>query len=165
MSGLLLEGAGQDDLEALVEIEGASYSHPWSRRNFADELSGEHGTFLVLREAAVRAAGDRGLRAYCAFRVVAGEMHLMNLTVAPGARGRGLGRLLLGFALDLGARRGAQACLLEVRESNEGALALYRTAGFVDAGRRKDYYNHPREDALLLLRPLPGEALPGPKEP
>ncbi|HEY6548791.1 MAG TPA: ribosomal protein S18-alanine N-acetyltransferase [Vicinamibacteria bacterium] len=162
MKGLVLESAGPGDLDALLEIERTSYSHPWTRRNFEGELAVEQGTFLVLREAANRESTDGGLRGYCAFRVVAGEMHLMNLTVAPGGRRQGLGRLLLRLVLDLGARREARACHLEVREGNTAALGLYRTSGFVEAGRRKGYYNQPREDALMLQRDLlPG----GRKEP
>jgi ribosomal-protein-alanine N-acetyltransferase len=152
--GLFVEEVEQDDLPVLLEIERVSYSHPWTRRNFEGEVQRPGGLFLVLREAAARAERDRGLRAYGAFRMVAGEMHLMNLTIAPPEQGRGLGRFLLGLVLDLAARRGCNVALLEVRASNARALALYRTAGFVETGRRVGYYNHPREDALLLERPL-----------
>jgi ribosomal-protein-alanine N-acetyltransferase len=154
VSGLFVESAVAEDLPVLLEIERSSYSHPWTRRNFDGELQTQGGPFLVLREAAARQEPGRGLRAYCAFRVVAGEMHLMNLTVAPPVQGRGLGRFLLGLVLDLAARRGCAIALLEVRESNAKAMALYRAAGFVERGRRPGYYNHPREDALLLERPL-----------
>jgi ribosomal-protein-alanine N-acetyltransferase len=84
--------------------------------------------------------------------VVADEMHLMNLTVAPAHRGQGLGRFLLDLALTLAARRGGETAWLEVRDGNAAALALYRTAGFEVAGRRPGYYSRPREDALLLRR-------------
>jgi ribosomal-protein-alanine N-acetyltransferase len=154
VSGLVVERAEADDLPVMLEIERASYSHPWTPRNFEGELRSEHGVFLVLREAAAAHDQDRGVRAYCAFRVVAGEMHLMNLTVGSDQRRRGTGRFLLGLVLDLGKRRGASACFLEVRESNAAALGLYRTAGFEEAGRRKGYYRQPREDALLLRRAL-----------
>jgi ribosomal-protein-alanine N-acetyltransferase len=149
-----VEAAAPLDLPALLEIERASYSHPWTRRNFEGELGVSSGLFVVVREAALAGAGDRGLRAYCAFRIAADEMHLMNLTVAPPAQGRGLGRFLLGLVLDLAARRGCRTALLEVREGNARALGLYRTAGFSLQGRRPAYYSHPREDALLLVRSL-----------
>lgn len=149
-----MEAAVPPDLPVLLEIERVSYSHPWTRRNFDGELQAQGGLFLVLREAARAGEEDRGLLAYCAFRMVADEMHLMNLTVAPREQGRGLGRFLLDLALDLAARRGCATALLEVREGNTRAVALYRTAGFLETGRRPGYYNHPREDALLLARPL-----------
>jgi ribosomal-protein-alanine N-acetyltransferase len=156
VSGLYVEEAEAQDVPILLEIERSSYSHPWTRRNFEGELRAPQSLFLVVREAAGKAAAaaDRGVRAYCAFRMVVDEMHLMNLTVSPRAQGRGLGRFLLGLALGLAARRGSKTALLEVRESNARALALYRAAGFSLQGRRPGYYNHPREDALLLGRPL-----------
>jgi ribosomal-protein-alanine N-acetyltransferase len=148
---LAAEAATPEDVEALLEIERRSYSHPWTRRNFEGELgAGKRGAFVVLREPAAAAVADRGLRAYCAFQVVAGEMHLLNLTVAPERRRQGLGRFLLGLALDLAARRGAREAFLEVRESNEPARALYRSAGFKEAGYRRGYYREPTEDAVVL---------------
>jgi [ribosomal protein S18]-alanine N-acetyltransferase len=131
------------------------YSHPWTRRNFEGELkAGDRGLFLVVREPAAAAGADRGLRAYCAFQVVAGEMHVMNLTVSPESRRRGLGRFLLRLALDLAARRGAHEAFLEVRDGNAPARALYRGAGFTEAGRRRGYYHKPPEDAVILRRGL-----------
>lgn len=155
MSGLVVEAATAEDLEALLELERRSYSHPWTQRNFEGELAARgHGLLLVVREALAAGASDRGLRAYCALQVVAGEMHVLNLTVAPESRLSGLGRFLLGLALDLARRRGARAAFLEVREGNAPARALYGAAGFSEAGRRRGYYHRPAEDALLLRRDL-----------
>jgi len=159
VTGLFVERARTADLEDLLALEERAYSHPWTRRNFEGELASPHAVVLVLR------AGGGGLRGYCAFRVVAGEMHLMNLTVDPEVRRRGLGRFLLDLALDLAGRRGAEASFLEVRAGNREAAGLYRTAGFAEVGRRKDYYNRPREDALLLRRPLAGGLSGSAKEP
>jgi ribosomal-protein-alanine N-acetyltransferase len=155
VTGLYVERAAPADLMALLEVERASYSHPWTRRNFEGELAAvERGMLLVLREGGGQGAPDRGLRAYCAFQVVAGEMHILNLTVAGAERRRGRGRFLLRLALDLAAARGASAAFLEVRAGNAPALALYRAVGFVEAGRRKEYYRRPTEDAVLLRRGL-----------
>ena len=78
----------------------------------------------------------------------------MNLAIVPESRRRGLGSFLLRLAMDLAARRGAREAFLEVREGNLAARALYRSAGFTEAGRRSGYYTRPSEDALLLRRPL-----------
>lgn len=148
---LFVDVASAADLPALLELENRSYSHPWTRRNFEGELAaGQRSVFVVLRAASWASAPDRGLRGYCVFQVVAGEMHIMNLTVAPEGRGQGLGRFLLRLAKDLAARRGAREAFLEVRESNLAARALYRSAGFSEVGRRPGYYTRPQEDALLL---------------
>jgi ribosomal-protein-alanine N-acetyltransferase len=80
---------------------------------------------------------------------VADELHLHDICVAPEFRGRGTGRRLLAAFLD--AEHGE--AVLEVRASNAPAIALYRSAGFVVAGCRLDYYDLPREDALVMVRP------------
>ncbi len=152
---LIVEAATRADLVALLDLERRSYSHPWTRASFEGELAAtERGRLLVLREPGARADLERGIRGYCALQVFAGEMHLMNLAVAPEWRKRGLGRFLLRLAKDLGARRGAREAWLEVRAGNLPALALYRSLGFTEVGRRLGYYTRPREDALLLRAPL-----------
>jgi [ribosomal protein S18]-alanine N-acetyltransferase len=154
---LVVEAATRDDLDALITLEQRSYSHPWTRANFEGELdASERGMLLLLREAASRADPERGIRGYCALQVYAGEMHLLNLAVAPEWRTRGLGRFLLRLARDLGARRGAREAWLEVRAGNGPAIALYESQGFREAGRRRGYYSRPREDALLLRAALGG---------
>ena len=92
----------------------------------------------------------RGLVAYCSFQTVVDEMHIHNLAVAPEVQGRGLGRRLLDLALGIGARRGAERALLEVRQSNWAAQRLYRSLGFQGVAVRRGYYTHPSEDALIL---------------
>jgi ribosomal-protein-alanine N-acetyltransferase len=83
-------------------------------------------------------------------------MHILNVAVAPGWRRRGIARWLLGFALAQAARAGAGRALLEVRESNAPARALYANMGFVHLGLRRDYYTEPLENAVVLaLDPLP----------
>ena len=87
----------------------------------------------------------------------ADECEILDIAVDPAARRNGLGARLLAAALAAAATRGARRCFLEVRASNAGAQAFYRAAGFVEDGRRKDYYRsgQGREDALLMSRGLP----------
>ena len=154
---LVVEAATRDDLDALIDLERRSYGHPWTRANFEGELAiGEQGWLLVLREAAACSDPERGIRGYCALQVYAGEMHILNLAVAPEWRRRGLGRFLLRLARDMGVRRGASEAFLEVRDGNLPALALYLSQGFTEVGRRPGYYSRPREDALLLRASLGG---------
>lgn len=148
---LFVDEAGLADVEALTALERLCYTHPWSSHHFRDELGSERaGAVLVLR--APFAAGDpgRGIRAYCAFRLVFDELHVLNLAVAPEYRRQGHGRWLLELALRIGAGRGARRALLEARRSNEEALALYRTMGFEVVSIRRNYYESPREDAIVL---------------
>lgn len=154
---LALERASLLDLEALVELERRCHSHPWSARNFREELGdAARGSVIVLRTPFRPTDSARGIVGYCAYKVVAGEMHLLNLAVAPEHRRGGLGGFLLARALDQGARRGAERAFLEVRFGNREAQALYERFGFVVVAVRRDYYADPREDALVLARKSPG---------
>lgn len=149
-----LEAATLDDLAALVALESRCHTHPWSEGGLRDAIvpvAGE-GTILVLRGPWTASDAGRGIRAYCAFQVVAGEAHIHNLAVAPEIRRHGLARRLLGLALQTAARKGARVVHLEVRASNAAARALYRAMGFRDVGQRAAYYSAPVEDAVLLSR-------------
>ena len=88
------------------------------------------------------------------FAIVVDEAEIANLAVEPAARRSGAGRLLLDSALGEAAARGVRTVYLEVRESNEAARSLYASRGFDEIGRRRAYYAHPREDALVLRRRL-----------
>jgi len=104
----------------------------------------------VVRAPAPRGDPDRGVVAYCAFRILADEMEVLGLAVAPASRRQGLGRWLLRLALSRGGREGAGSAFLEVRPSNEPAIHLYRAVGFRERARRPGYYRAPDEDALVL---------------
>lgn len=150
---LALDPAAEQDLPLLLEIEEQSYSNPWTPRNFLDVLGGgTSARVLVLRTPDT--TGSR-VAAYCCYALAADELHVHNLTVAPGLRRRGLGRRLLALILDMAARRGARLAVLEVRETNRAARALYARLGFGEIGRRRAYYSRPLEDALVLGRRLP----------
>jgi ribosomal-protein-alanine N-acetyltransferase len=150
---LVVEAANEEDALALAALEERCYTHPWTVRHFQEEIARPgRGRVVVLRDVRAASEEGRGIRAYCAFQVVADEMHLLNLAVAPEWRGRGWARWLLRLALALGGGRGARRALLEVRRSNQAALAVYRHAGFREVAERRNYYTRPQEDALVLER-------------
>jgi len=155
---LVLEAAEEEDVPALVDLEARCHTHPWNARSFREEVEDlSRGQVLVVRSPARRAEPARGIVAYCVYRVVAGEMHLVNLAVAPEERRQGLASFLLARALRQGRRRGAERVFLEVRRGNRAAQALYERFGFRSVSVRRDYYSDPREDALVLTRPVAGE--------
>jgi ribosomal-protein-alanine N-acetyltransferase len=147
---LFLRRATPGDLAALVALELEASRHPWNEAQVAGELS------RPAPDSVLALDGHAGVRAWCAFRLVVGELQILNLAVHPAERRRGFGRLLLDAALRAGARAGASRALLEVRAGNAAARQLYAAFGFVPLGLRKDYYSLPREDALVLARAIDG---------
>jgi ribosomal-protein-alanine N-acetyltransferase len=100
------------------------------------------------------ATGGDEIAGAVASRHIVDEAEILNLAVARAWRRRGIGRWLIETILDRAASAGVRRVFLEVRESNAGACAFYRCLGFVEIGRRRGYYSHPVEDALLLSRTL-----------
>jgi len=137
----LMTGA---DLGTVSAIEEAIYPYPWSRGNFSDSLAAGYHCWIV--ECAGEVAG------YAVVMVAADEAHLLNLSVAARWQRRGIGREALRFALKLARECGAEKILLEVRPSNDAAIALYESAGFAEIARRRGYYpaGDAREDAVVM---------------
>lgn len=142
----------QADLVAVLVSEQASYPYPWSRRIFRDCL--RVGYCCLVAEVNGRVQGH-GI-----MLVSTGEAHILNICVHPGIRRQGIAHALLDELMGIAHRADAQAAYLEVRPSNEGAIALYRGAGFRVVGRREDYYPAAfgREDALVMARALHARA-------
>ena len=138
----------ESDLEEVMAIERAIYSHPWTRGNFVDSLNAGYEC-RCLRLGAE-------LLGYFVVMVAAQEAHLLNLSIDAGHQRRGLGSGLLRDAADLARRLGARNVFLEVRPSNRGAQALYTRFGFRKIGTRRGYYpaQAGREDAIVLTLPL-----------
>lgn len=146
-----VERAGAQDVPALAALEAACFSHPWTAAQLSAEIaSGPQGEVLVLRGPGKRSGGRPRLGAYCAYRVVVDEMHVMNMAVASACRRQGLGRFLLRLSMRRAARAGARVALLDVRKGNRAALALYESLGFARIGVRRGYYRDPVEDAFVL---------------
>ena len=134
----------ESDLDPILEIEAASFSTPWSRSMFLNELkSNPYSNLFVAREHGT-------LIGYVCFWVVFDELHLLNLSVHPDFRRRGFGEKLARFVLQFGRAKGAQKASLEVRAGNLPAIGLYEKTGFKVAAIRPGYYREPREDALIM---------------
>jgi ribosomal-protein-alanine N-acetyltransferase len=134
------------DLDELLVIENAAYSHPWTRGNFLDSLYNGYETW-VLRDGFGKLAG------YFLLMLAVDEAHLLNITVRRDLYGNGVGRLQLDKAVEICRDNGMTSILLEVRPSNPRAVAVYARYGFVQIGRRKGYYpaaNGGREDAIVM---------------
>ena len=134
------------DVEEVTAIEADAYPFPWTRGNFLDSLGSGYDAW-TLREPDARLAG------YFLLMHAVDETHLLNITVRPDLQGQGLGRLLLNKVIDLARRADMHSVLLEVRPSNQHALAVYHHVGFEQIGVRKNYYpaaGATREDAIVM---------------
>lgn len=138
-----------DDLDAVLPIEEASHSHPWSRGNFADSITA--GFYMPCLWQEQRLLG------YLVAMPGVDEAHLLNITVAPACRGMGLGQLLL-HALEFWAlKQQATQLWLEVRQSNARAQDVYVAAGYQTIAVRKHYYpldGQQREHAIVMCKSL-----------
>ena len=121
-----------DDLEALVDLEALTFPEdPWTPFMLADELMSPASRYWIAADESGAPIGYGGVK------VGGDQADVMTIGVAPHARGRGAG-----------------AAILDVRPSNEGAIALYNSRGFVEIGRRPRYFRNPVEEAVEMRAPL-----------
>lgn len=136
-----------DHLEELEKLERICFSRPWSRKMLAEELENQCAAFLVAEDSVSgRVLGYAGLM------VVADEGYITNVAVFPEYRRQGIAAQILQVFLQFAEANRLAFLTLEVRPSNAAAIALYQGFGFEEVGRRKNYYDLPKEDALILTR-------------
>ena len=125
--------------------ERSCFSTPWTETAFLDTLHCDYAFFYV-----AEADGERvGI---CGCRDLSGEGEISNVSVAAAYRRQGIASALLTQILEEGKRRGIQAYTLEVRCSNRSAIGLYQSFGFQLEGIRKNFYEKPREDGLIMWK-------------
>ena len=134
-----------DQIDAVLAIEQASFTNPWTRDMYVAEQENRGVSFCYLAQDT-----SGSIVGFCSFWHVLNELHINNLAVLPGFRRGGVASALLAHVLREGARLGARRATLEVRRSNEPARTLYERFGFMVAGVRRAYYTKPVEDALVL---------------
>ena len=140
---MLIRRMTLEDIPAVVEIEKQCFSLPWSEKSFEDSITREDTIFLVC-ETEDAIAGYMGL--YLSFD----EASVTNVAVSPNLRKQGCGEALVTKAKEAAKEAGAECVFLEVRQSNEPALSLYKKKGFEEIGIRKKFYEHPVEDAIIM---------------
>jgi len=145
MGRLKIRGMTCNDVDAVCEIEKASFSVPWSREIFVETLDNEDNEFYV-------AEADSEIAGYINLWYVLDEVTVANIAVAKDFRRKGIGGALMEYALDIAREKGMSAATLEVRQSNYPAIKLYESFGFESAGIRPDYYEKPREGAVIMWK-------------
>ena len=135
--------AAEEDISGIVEIEKRCFADPWSENAFRSSFKANTDIFVL--------EGDGKIGGFAVFdRTLGIEAELHNIAVDPQLRGRGLSRLLMDALVDSAKRNGVGRIMLEVRASNEAAIALYTKYGFEMVGVRPGYYRNPTENAILM---------------
>ena len=142
-----------EHLDRLEQLERICFSRPWSKKMLAEELDNQCAAFLVAVEPETeKAVGYAGLL------VVADEGYITNVAVDPSCRRQGVAAQLLQVFDNFAKGNHLAFLTLEVRPSNAAAIALYEGFGFREVGRRRNYYDLPKEDALILTKYYTEEA-------
>ncbi len=147
-SDLIFSPLRPQHIDQMEQIEIECFSVPWSREALEEELENPYAHYVVCTDGAGNVLG------YIGSRIVLDSADITNVAVRPQYRRRGIARQLVGRMLEQMAEKGVTGVLLEVRESNLPAQNCYAQAGFTVVGRRKNYYELPKEDALLMGRVL-----------
>ncbi|AAW84994.1 ribosomal protein S18-alanine N-acetyltransferase [Aliivibrio fischeri] len=139
-----IQTTSESHLDDIWRIERAAHSHPWAESMIRelDSRCAQHRVMLV----------DEQVVGYFYAQNVVGEVTLLNIAIDPAHQGKGFGRKLTEFFIDMCMEQKAESAWLEVRESNTKAISLYESEGFNEVTRRHDYYptNNGKEDAIIM---------------
>ena len=135
-----------DHLDELERLERICFSRPWSKRMLGEELENQCAAFLVAEDENGKVLGYAGLL------VMMDEGYITNVAVFPEYRRLGVAAKIIQVYMNFAEANDLAFLTLEVRPSNAAAIALYQRFGFEEVGRRKNYYDLPKEDALILTR-------------
>ncbi len=145
MINLIITKMEREHLSSLAELEKICFSQPWSYKSLEDELENETAHFFV-------ASVDNEVAGYIGMYIVCDNCFVTNIAVFPRFRRQGIAKALIKMALLTNDAMETDFISLEVRKSNEPAIALYKSFGFEQNGLRKNYYKNPTEDALIMTK-------------
>lgn len=143
MMNITIEKMTAEHISHLAELEKQCFSTPWSENALAEELDNPHARFFVCIK-------DGAVCGYIGAHNIVGEVYITNVGVLPSYRGQGIGAMLVGFLKEYSKTENADFITLEVRKSNSVAIKLYDKMGFKVVGERKNFYDNPKEDAILM---------------
>ena len=132
-----------EDLEQVAKLEKHIFSEPWSREGFAVSLASKDTLYFV-------AVLEKNVVGYCGLLRSFEEADITNVAVDTFCRNQGIARKMLTVLMREGKNQGIDRFTLEVRKSNQAAIHLYETLGFVSVGVRKNFYSRPTEDAVIM---------------
>jgi ribosomal-protein-alanine N-acetyltransferase len=139
-----------DHLEQVASVERQSFTLPWSQNSFRELLENPSAAFFCAIDNDGSVSGYAGLFYVPGDDVCAGSAEIMNIAVRSDRRRQGIAAALMRRLEEYAADKGASVLMLEVRRSNQAARSLYLLLGYRDVGIRRNYYSHPKEDAILM---------------
>ena len=139
---VIIREMAESNIKEIAELEKECFATPWSETSLRDELTNETARFYVLRD-------NEKLLGYIGSNNICNEVYITNVAVNSECRGKGYGQKLVNHLLKQSELEKAFFATLEVRESNENAIALYEKCGFKKIGERKNFYSKPTENALI----------------
>ncbi|BBF44360.1 ribosomal-protein-S18p-alanine acetyltransferase [Lachnospiraceae bacterium KM106-2] len=141
--GFYIRPMVEKDLDQVCEIEKTLFSRPWSKNDFFGSINDDSDIYLVVEL-------DEEIVGYCGLWSVLEEGQINNVAIKKEYQSHGLGYKMLDQLIKEGRSKGLTAFTLEVRVSNVKAIRLYQKLGFTEAGVRKNFYEIPKEDALIM---------------
>lgn len=135
----------EKDIPKVAEIEKEIFSIPWSEKAFLDSLKSDNTIYMV-------AIAEEKVVGYCGMYLYTPEANITNVAVDKQYRRKNVAEQLVDNIIKKGKELGITDITLEVRESNVGAIALYEKSGFEEAGIRKNFYQRPTENALIMWK-------------
>jgi ribosomal-protein-alanine N-acetyltransferase len=145
VENFLIQRMSQEDVEEVARLERLCFSDPWSKSSFEHELKNRFSIPLVVK------SNERIVGYSCLWKIYE-QMEIATIAVSPEFREKGIGRMMMNWIVREARKRGCKSVILSVRESNKAAISLYRAFEFVESKRRKGYYRHPDEDAIIMIK-------------
>jgi ribosomal-protein-alanine N-acetyltransferase len=137
-----------NDLAEVCRIENDTFPNPWPKSAFEQDIQSESTYCPTVRDSSGSLVG------YACLMIVADEANITNIAVVSDRRMQGIGGLLMDRVISRARNDGCRAVFLEVRKSNAGAIGFYMHYEFKELYRRRNYYRHPREDAIVMVLPI-----------
>ena len=134
-----------DDISQVAEIERQIFSIPWSEKAFRNSMESDNTIYIVAKE-------NNNVEGYAGMYLSFEEGNITNVAVNPLSRRKGIGEKIVRDILNRAYEKGVRDVFLEVRETNSVAIALYEKIGFKEEGIRKNFYDKPRENALIMWK-------------
>lgn len=145
MEDITIRKMTMEDIGRVSEIEEECFSMPWKPDDFREMIERDNMTYVVATKEG-KVIGGAGLRC------IVGDGEITNVAITKEFRGKGYSKPMLETLIKYGNELGCSAYTLEVRVSNDPAIRLYKSLGFEEAGVRPGFYEHPREDALIMWK-------------